>query len=127
MTISPKTAPLRRASRRSARRVGVSIRASRRSAVNAGEYVASAISTPQPWIDEDVKDIGDEIERDVCGGSYQNDSLHDRIVAIEHRVDDELAETRNCEDLLGQHRPREQRAELERAERDHRGERVAHG
>ena len=42
---------------------------------------------------------------------HQHDALHHRIVAVEDRIDDELAEARNGEDLLGQHGARQQRAE----------------
>ena len=68
-----------------------------------------------------------EIERDVDRRRRQHDALHDGIVAVEHRVDDQLAKTRNRKDLLGQHRARQQRAEFERAERNDRRQRVAHG
>ena len=52
-------------------------------------------SRPHPRIDQDVGDVGNEIERDVDRRRRQHHALHDRIVAVEHRVDDQLAETRN--------------------------------
>ena len=62
---------------------------------------------------------------DVRRRRDQHDALHDRVVAVEHRVDDQLAEAGDGEHLLGQHGARQQRAELQRAQRDDRRQRVA--
>ena len=51
----------------------------------------SAMSRTQARIDEDVSDIGEQIEHDVDGCGDQYDALHYRIVAIENGVDDQLA------------------------------------
>ena len=67
----------------------------------------------------------DEVEEHVERGGDEDDALHDGVVAVEHAVDEELAEARDGEDLLGQHRAREQAAELDGAERDDRDQRVA--
>ena len=55
----------------------------------------------------------------------QHDALHDRVVAIEHRVDDQLAEAGYREHLLGKDRAGKQRAEFQRAQRDDRNQGVA--
>ena len=78
-------------------------------------------------IDEDIGDVGDQVQRDVDRRRHQHDALHDGVVAVEHGIDDQLAEARNRKNLLGQHRARQQRAEFERAQRDDRRQRVAHG
>ena len=78
-----------------------------------------------PRIDDEVREVGEQVQHDVGGRGEQHDALHDRVVAVEHRVDDQLAEAGDREHLLGQHRARQQRAELERAERDDRHQRVA--
>ena len=51
--------------------------------------------------------------------------IRDRVSG-EDRIDDQLAEARDREDLLGQHRAGQKRAELQRAQRDDRRQRVAH-
>src|SRR6185312_8557203 len=82
ITARPNTAPLRRNSRRVRRRHGVSIVAALASGMRS--MVASAMrSAAQPWIDQDVGDIGEQIERDVDRRRDQHDALHDRVVAIE--------------------------------------------
>ena len=76
-------------------------------------------------VDREVGEVGEQVERDVGGRRDEDDALDDGVVAVEDRVDDQLAEAGNGEHLLGQHRAREQRAELERAERDDRRQRIA--
>src|SRR6185437_898847 len=64
ITASPTTAPLRRNSRRSARRVGLS--SSSTAAIGMVERAASVMRLcPQPGIDEDIGDVGDQVQRDV--------------------------------------------------------------
>ena len=57
-TTRPTTAPLRLNSRRTARRVGLSSSSSE--AAREALKVASTISSrPQPWVDQDIGDVGD--------------------------------------------------------------------
>src|SRR5665647_2936725 len=102
MMAIPKIAPLRRISRRSARRSGDSTASAllSRAAVKGASVMASAA---QPRIDEDIGDIGEKIEHDIDRRGHQNDALYHGVVAVEHRIDDQLAETWNGENLLGQH------------------------
>src|SRR2546430_8002531 len=83
--------------------------------------------TPEPRIDQHVGDISEQVEEDVGRGGDQGDPLNYGVVAVEHAVDDQLAEAGDREDLLGQDRAGEQRAELERAERNNKGPRISHG
>src|SRR5438046_8861232 len=83
--------------------------------------------TPEPRIDQHVGDISEQVEKDVGRGGDQGDPLNYGVVAIEHAVDDQLAEAGDREDLLGQDRAGEQRAALERAERNTSGQRIANG
>src|SRR6185369_976813 len=122
---NPKTALLRRKSRRKARRSGVS--ATSFAAINLVLTAMSAMSRTQSRIDKDVGDVGEQIEHDVDGRCDEYDALHHRVVAIEDGVDDQLAEARNRENLFGQHCARQERPEFKRAERDDGGQRVAHG
>jgi hypothetical protein len=55
----------------------------------------------------------------------QHDALHDRVIAIEYRIDDQLAEAGYREHLLGEHCAGKQRAEFQRAQRDDRNQRIA--
>src|SRR6185437_4558605 len=115
-TQRPKTAPLRRKSRRQARRAGLS---TAMRSVSGKACAVSAISGPQPRIDQMVGNVGEQIENDEHGRRHQHDALNDGVIAVENRIDDELAEAGDGEDLLGEHRARQQRAEFERAERNH--------
>src|SRR3954454_22529472 len=150
ITPSPTMAPRRRTNRRQARRLGLSIRIasswpgspggrigaverrttsssiSRASASGAASVLIAARSSAQPRVDQDVAEVGEEVQGDVGGRGDEHHTLDDGVVAVEHGVYDKLAEARDGEDLLGQHRAREKRAELERAERDDRRQRVAH-
>src|SRR6202165_868635 len=99
ITTMPTTAPLRCNRRRSARRAGLS--SSSGAAMGIAPSAASVMRlTPQPWIDQDIGDIGDQVQRDVDGRRHQHDALQDGIIAIEHGIDDQLAESRNREDML---------------------------
>src|SRR6476646_7318271 len=122
---SPKTALLRRKSRRTARRSGVS--GTSFAAINLLLTAMSAMSRTQSRIDEDVGDVGKQIEHDVDRRRDEYDALYHRVVAIEDGVDDQLAEARNRENLFREHCTRQERPEFKRAERDDGGQRVAHG
>src|SRR5690348_16953030 len=113
-TPRPIIAPRRRARRFSARRPGeVRVATARTSAVTVVMRTdAVSRGVPQPRVDEEVGEIGDEIERDVRRRGAKHHALHDGVIAIEYRVDDELAEAGDREHLLGQHRAREKRAEF---------------
>src|SRR6478752_9240929 len=100
-TASPKTAARRLSSRRQARRDGVS---SRGEAVARSAAAVVTASSPQPRIGGEVGEIGDQVQHDVRRSREQHDTLDDGVVAIEHRIDDQLAEAGNGEHLLGQHR-----------------------
>src|SRR3954451_16964166 len=106
MTTRPTTAPLRWNNRRNARRAGLS-KASESVIGTAPIAVSVMRSCPQPWIDEDIGDIGDQVQGDVNGRRYQHDGVHDRITAVEHGIGAELAETRCRKHLLGQHPARQ--------------------
>ena len=69
---------------------------------------------PQPRVDQDVEDVGEQVHEDEADRRAQHDALHHRVVAVEDRIDDQLAEARDGEDLLGQHRAGEQLAEQQR-------------
>src|SRR5271166_3618662 len=128
MTSSPKMAALRLHKLRSARALGLSVFPGRAAASRSASCVAASMrSGSQPRIDQNVRNVGKEIERDIDRRRHQDDTLDDGIITVEHGIDNQLAETRNVENLLGQHRAGKKRSEFERAERDDRGERVAHG
>src|SRR6185437_13427181 len=84
-TTSPTTAPLRLNSRRTARRVGLS-NSSSRPAAGMAFKAASVMLPPKPRVDEDIGDIGDQVQRDVDRGRHQHDALHYGIIAVEHGI-----------------------------------------
>src|SRR3954471_17205514 len=95
---SPNTAALRLNKRRRARRAGLS--SSSACAMGAAGRAASVMSlAPQPRIDEDVGDIGNQVQRDVDRRRHQHDALYDGVVAVEHGIHDQFAEAGNGEDL----------------------------
>ena len=51
-----------------------------------------AAISPQPRIDHEVGQVGEQVEHDVGRRGDQHHALHHRVVAVEHRVDDQLAE-----------------------------------
>src|SRR5579875_433656 len=121
----PKTALLRRNRRRSALRSGPA--SSIRATFSLVAAVMASASRAQARIGEEIGHVRADIEEDVERRRHQHHTLHHREVAIEDGVDDELAEAGNGEDLLGEHRAREELAKLEGAQGDHRDQRVAQG
>src|SRR5262245_31844737 len=114
-TDMPNTAVRRRSRRRSARRPGLTCGMSC-SSVATTMVAMARLSKAAPSllaharVDEEVGDVGEQVERDIRRRRHQHDALHDRVVAVEHRVDDQLAEAGNAEDLLGEHGAGEQLA-----------------
>src|SRR5206468_1685101 len=51
-------------------------------------------------IHQEVRHVREQVEQHVHRGREEHDTLHDRIVAVEDGIDDELAEARNGKDLL---------------------------
>src|SRR5947209_12154411 len=122
-TTAPSMAPRRLTRRRSARRQGA---ASGGAAVAVSIVVAvMTVSRAQARVDEEIGEVGEQVEQDIRRRGEEHDALHHRVVAVEHGIDDELAEAGNGEDLLGEHRAGEQLAEFEGSERDDGNEGVA--
>src|SRR5260221_7439821 len=94
---SPTMAPRRRARRRNARCAGVSSRG----ATSMGMAMA-ATSSPHARVHHEVGEVRQQVERDVGGGREKHHTLHPRIFAIEHRINDKLDETVKKEDHSGQ-------------------------
>jgi hypothetical protein len=74
------------------------------------------MSGAQPRIDENVSDVGKQIEHDVDSRRDEHDALHDRIISVEDGVDDQFTEAWNGENLFGQDRARKKRSEFDRAQ-----------
>src|ERR1700752_796940 len=84
ITTSPTTAPLRLNRRRSARRAGLS---SSSEITGRAPATASVMTLPpQPRIDEDVGDIGNQVERDVDRCRRQHHALDHGVVTVEHGI-----------------------------------------
>src|SRR5919201_4483462 len=98
-TASPSTALRRCRNRRQARPAGLSSAPNSSTAIVAiamGHLARRCWSPssqfPEPWIDEDVSDVGEQIEEDVGRRRNQRHALHHRIIAVEDAVDDQLPE-----------------------------------
>src|SRR5580765_7480881 len=76
-------------------------------------------------IQERVGQVDQKIDQHVRAGGDKHDALYQRIVAREHRFDDEAAEPGYDEDLLGDDRPAHERARLQAENRDDRDQAVA--
>src|SRR3712207_8585617 len=71
-------------------------------------------STLFPYTTLFRSDVGEQVQGDVRRGREQHHALHDRVIAVEHRVHDQLAEAGNREHLLRQHgRSEEHTSELQ--------------
>ena len=79
---------------------------------------------PGAWIDEDVGDIGHQVRRDEIVTIHRRDTLHHRMIAIEHHVHDQLDDP-GIETCSISTTPR--RRTERRTERDRSVSRVAHG
>src|SRR6266545_1963595 len=81
------------------------------------------------WVDRAVQQIDGEVDQRDDHGREQHDALHERIVALVDRLDEQPADAWPGEDGLGDDRAAEQRADLEANHRHHRdqsiGQRVA--
>src|SRR5271165_1442826 len=93
MSSSPKTAALRMNRRRTARTRGLSAFSVRAVRNRSSSPVVSPMSGPQPRIDQNAGDVGQQIEHDVDRRRHQDDALDDGIIAVEHGIDDQLAES----------------------------------
>src|SRR5258708_30284996 len=112
-TKAPTMAPRRLTRRRKARRQGGDSGAAM--AVVSGETAVMASSSrsgAQARVDEEISEVGEQVQEDIRRRGEQDDALDHGVVAVEHGIDDELAEAGNGEDLLGQHGTREELAEF---------------
>src|SRR5216684_1285447 len=104
---------------RGARRVRAACRSTTHRRSRTGTEVAahtmtgagSAISDPR--IDPAIEEIHEQVAQDEADGDEQDHPLHQRVVPREDRVHHEAAHPRQGEDILGDHRPSDQGAELE--------------
>src|SRR5262249_47789791 len=118
MTPAPKGASRARAARRRTlhriawKGVGLS-RPGRRSARS------------DPGIDPPIEHVDHEVAHDEADSDQQHDSLAQRIVPREHRVDNEPPHAGKRENVFRDDRAADQRAELEPEDRHDRDERVA--
>src|SRR3546814_2935853 len=79
---------------------------------------------PHARVDQEIEHVGHQVDQDDAHRGAEHHALHDRIVAREYGIDDELAEAGDGEDLLGQHSTAQELAEQQRAQRHHRQQRI---
>src|SRR4029450_10985747 len=73
----------------------------RRPGDGARSSVMTAMSVPDPGIEEGVGDVDDQIHDHLGGGEHQDQPLNDGIVALQYGIDGEPAEPRDVEHRLG--------------------------
>src|SRR5512135_720500 len=78
----------------------------------------------QPWIDGVIEQIDDQVDDHENQGDQAQVRGHHRDVGVTHRLDEQQPHPRPLEHLLGDDRERDDRAELQAGDRDHRHQRV---
>src|SRR5215212_7429989 len=132
-TTRPVSASGARSSRRSTRlRRGALTPVGGRSATAASTVVMLAPSRrfsgdADAWVDDRVEQVHEQVDDDVRRRRHQHDSLDHRVVALEDRVDRQLAEAGQTEDPFGDDGAGDQRAELQADDRDDDDQAVAQG
>src|SRR5215210_2152130 len=81
---------------------------------------SSPISVPDPWVEEGIHDVDDQVRQDDRHRADQHGALHDRHVALLDGVERQPADARDVEHALGEDRTAEQDAEIEAEDRDDR-------
>src|SRR5919197_1539268 len=114
---------------RANRRRPVSARYRLRATSSASRVIAvirlARSSVPDPGVEHDVEHVHDEVDEDEDHREQQHQRLDQRVVTVSDRLDEELAEPVEVEDLLGHDEPADEERELERDDRDDREQRVA--
>src|SRR5438046_3744506 len=77
------------------------------------------LSEPNPWVEEAVDDVDQQVQHDDAGRQEQVDALDDGVVAPGDGVEQELPHAGQDEDALHDDGPAEERRELEAHHRDH--------
>src|SRR5687768_4462619 len=80
----------------------------RRPGDGARSSVMTAMSVPDPWIEEGVGDVDDQVHDHLGGSEHQDQALDDGIVALQHGIDGEPAEPGDVEHGLGDDDARDQ-------------------
>ena len=91
----------------------------------SGSGGTDAQRMPNARVDHAVEHVDDQVDRDDDRRDQQDAALHDRIVARLHAVNQPVADAGPGKDRLGQDRARQQQADLQPDDRDHRNQRVA--
>src|SRR3954454_1617996 len=85
--------------------------------VSAAGTCASASGScapiPDPRVEHRVQQVGDEVGEDDDDGEHEDDALHDEDVADVDGLQQRLADARQREDRLDDHRDADERADVE--------------
>src|ERR1700733_1361321 len=84
-----------------------------------------ALRVPQARIERCHREICPDIDQDEDQSEQQDQTLDQREIAVDDRVDGEIADARIGEDALNDHRAADQEGELHAGERQRRADRVA--
>src|SRR3954453_13357842 len=109
------------------RRVSMRRRERTRGAMGTSTALMSGLASrdADARVEHRVQEVDAEVDDDVRDRRDEDDPLDDRVVAREDRVERELPEARQHEDLLGDDRARDQEAELQAEDRHDRQQAVA--
>src|SRR5829696_1882934 len=73
----------------------------------------SSADMANPWIEDGVQEVDEEVHQDEAQRDDDDDTLHDEEVLLEDRRADDPAETGQREDLLDHERPTDQRGDAQ--------------
>src|SRR6266568_7333373 len=76
-------------------------------------------------VDKAIQHIDDQVDQNEQGRKGEHDALHDRVVAREQGIDEELTHAWPAEDSFGEHRSAKQGPELMTDDSNDRQESVA--
>src|SRR5215471_9196641 len=123
-TVSARTRMLPKTTRR-LRSVGC--KPARQREIAAGGVAATTLSTADPRVDGGVEEIDREIAQHEERADEEDGPLHERIVALHHRPQEQAAHPGQGENLLGDHGASEEIADLDSRHRDEGDEAVLEG
>src|SRR5262249_28860387 len=95
--------------------------------IAAGGVATTTLSTADPRVDRGVEEIDREIAQHEERADEEDGALHERIVALHHRPQEQAAHARQGEDLLGDHGAAEEIADLDARHRDQGDQAVLEG
>src|SRR3954464_13013282 len=97
------------------------------SAIGSSCVISSPSARPQPWVEDEVEHVHDQVREDHAHGQHDEERLGERIVVAEHRLLERVAGTGVAEDVLDEDESADGAREQRREPVERRQDRVAPG